>query len=173
MTHQEDSTLKQFSPDPLTTTSIHYIHKWEGISDSSQQYNGRGIWKLTTSKTDHHKSSVFVYRNGFFLVPNLTKFVSSLLVTVWPWTDFTCMFTMTKLEACHCLHPVVLPSFLPWPTSSNSKHYHQYSYKRPASWSSGQSLCLLIMRSRVRFPALPWEFSLKRRIPAVTMVWVG
>ena len=43
----------------------------------------------------------------------------------------------------------------------------------PASWSSGQSLCLLIMRSRVRFPVLPWEFSLKGRIPAVSMVWVG
>ena len=42
----------------------------------------------------------------------------------------------------------------------------------PASWSSGQSLWLLIMRSRVRFPALPWEFSLKGKIPAVTMVWV-
>ena len=24
-----------------------------------------------------------------------------------------------------------------------------------------------------KFPALPWEFSLKGRIPAVTMVWVG
>jgi hypothetical protein len=44
---------------------------------------------------------------------------------------------------------------------------------RPASWSSGQSLWLLIMRSRVRFPALPWEMFLKGRIPAVTMVWVG
>ena len=30
----------------------------------------------------------------------------------------------------------------------------------PASWSSGQSLWLLIMRSRVRFPVLPWEFFL-------------
>jgi hypothetical protein len=27
----------------------------------------------------------------------------------------------------------------------------------PASWSSGLSFWLLIMRSRVRFPALPWE----------------
>ena len=42
----------------------------------------------------------------------------------------------------------------------------------PPSLSSGQSLWLLIMRSRVRFPALPWEFSLKGMIPAVTMVWV-
>ena len=41
----------------------------------------------------------------------------------------------------------------------------------PASWSSGQSIWLLIMRSRVRFPALPWEFSLKEKIPAVTMIW--
>ena len=31
---------------------------------------------------------------------------------------------------------------------------------RPASWSSGQGLWLLIMRSRVRFPVLPWEFFL-------------
>jgi len=48
-----------------------------------------------------------------------------------------------------------------------------YLQSRPASWSSGQSLWLLIMRSRVRFPVLPWEFNLKGRIPAVTMVWVG
>ena len=41
---------------------------------------------------------------------------------------------------------------------------------RPASWSSGQSSCLLIMRSRVRFPALPWKFSLKGRIPAGRLV---
>ena len=31
---------------------------------------------------------------------------------------------------------------------------------RPASWSSGQGLWLLIMRSRIRFPVLPWEFFL-------------
>jgi len=42
-----------------------------------------------------------------------------------------------------------------------------------ALWSSGQSLCLLIMRFRVQFPVLPWEFSLKGRIREVTMVWVG
>ena len=54
------------------------------------------------------------------------------------------------------------------------KNYcYRYFRKRPVSWSSGQSFCLLIMRSRVRFPVLPWEFSLKGRIPAVTMVWVG
>ena len=50
--------------------------------------------------------------------------------------------------------------------------YSRYFLTRPASWSSGQSLWLLIMRSRVRFPALPWEFSLKGKIPAVTTVWV-
>ena len=43
---------------------------------------------------------------------------------------------------------------------------------RPASWSCSQSLCLLTMTSRVRFPALPWEFSLKGKILAVTMFWV-
>jgi hypothetical protein len=33
-----------------------------------------------------------------------------------------------------------------------------YTHKRPASWSGGQSFWLLTTRSRVRFPALPWEF---------------
>jgi len=36
----------------------------------------------------------------------------------------------------------------------------------------GQSLWLLIMRYWFRFQVLPWEFSLKGNIPAVTMVWV-
>ena len=36
----------------------------------------------------------------------------------------------------------------------------KFFHGRPASWSSGQGLCLLIMRSRVRFPVLPWEFFL-------------
>ena len=47
-----------------------------------------------------------------------------------------------------------------------------YTYTYPASWSSGQSFWLLITRSRVRFPALPWRFPCGRRIPVVTMVWV-
>jgi len=42
-----------------------------------------------------------------------------------------------------------------------------YDYPR------GLVVCLVIMRFRVRFPVLTWEFSLKGRIPAVTMVWVG
>jgi len=60
--------------------------------------------------------------------------------------------------------------------SSRGGHFEtilHISRSWPASWSSGQSLCLLIMRSRVRFPVLPWKFSLKGTIPAVTMVWVG
>ena len=31
---------------------------------------------------------------------------------------------------------------------------------RPASWSSGQGLWLLTMKSLVRFPVIPWEFFL-------------
>ena len=40
-----------------------------------------------------------------------------------------------------------------------NEHVKQH-VERPASWSSGQGLWLLIMRSRVRFPVLPWEFFL-------------
>jgi len=55
----------------------------------------------------------------------------------------------------------------------NTSEYVFKCYFWPSSWSSGQSPCLLIMRFRIRFPDLPWEFSLKGRIPAVAMVWVG
>ena len=40
----------------------------------------------------------------------------------------------------------------------NSEKYEKKCYG--ISWSSGQSFWLLITRSRIRFPALPWEFSL-------------
>ena len=40
-----------------------------------------------------------------------------------------------------------------------------YVYVRPASWSSDQSFWLLTTRSRVRFPALPWGFSLWKEDP--------
>ena len=43
------------------------------------------------------------------------------------------------------------------------RKFHQWFFIihvsfRPASWSDGQSFWLLTTRSRVRFPALPWEF---------------
>ena len=57
------------------------------------------------------------------------------------------------------------------PTSSVSKSWYIRLIWGP-SWSSGQNFWLLITRSRVRFPALPWGFSLWERIPVVTMVWV-
>ena len=43
---------------------------------------------------------------------------------------------------------------------TNTKCNAIYCTNRPASWSSGQGLWLLIKRSRVRFPVLPWEFFL-------------
>jgi hypothetical protein len=46
------------------------------------------------------------------------------------------------------------------------------SRQGPASWSSGQSFWLLIMRSRVRFPVLPWEFFLEGEDTLAAMVWV-
>ena len=57
--------------------------------------------------------------------------------------------------------------------SSLRFYYLLRTLRWPASWCSGQSLWLLTMRSRVRFPALPWEFSLKGKFPAVTTVWVA
>jgi hypothetical protein len=41
---------------------------------------------------------------------------------------------------------------------ASSKIVLRVLFKWPAWWSSGQSFWLLIMRSRVRFPILPWGF---------------
>ena len=61
-----------------------------------------------------------------------------------------------------------------YPSTVRSLDYHLLSFlyftlpSRPASWSSGQSLWLLIMRSRFYHG----NFSLQGKIPVVTMVWV-
>ena len=47
-----------------------------------------------------------------------------------------------------------------WVIQRWTKYRGRYWSVWPASWSSGQGLWLLIMRSRVRFPVLPWEFFL-------------
>jgi hypothetical protein len=41
------------------------------------------------------------------------------------------------------------------------------------SWLGGQNFCLLTMGSRVRFPVLPWKFSLQGKIPTATIAWVS
>jgi hypothetical protein len=43
----------------------------------------------------------------------------------------------------------------------SSLYIYVHSILPPASWSSGQSFWLLIMRSRVRFSVLPWGFFLE------------
>ena len=43
---------------------------------------------------------------------------------------------------------------------------HIFTFRpRPASWSSGQGLWLLIMRPRIRFPVLPRKFFLAGKDP--------
>jgi len=75
-----------------------------------------------------------------------------------------------QLELDHYMH-----SHIRFQTYNKKEFMHRriVYLVRPASWSSGESLCLLIMRSPFRFATLLWEFSLKGRIPAVNMVWVG
>jgi len=90
-----------------------------------------------------------------------------------------CVVLQCHAKAQHTSKGVIV-AFCKWP-SINVAELHSRSQNCcptfheiwPASWSSGQSLWLLIMRPRVQFPVLPWEFSLKGRIPVVTMVWVG
>ena len=52
---------------------------------------------------------------------------------------------------------------LPYTNMEEIIHYFIFFGFWTASWSSGQGLWLLIMRSRVRFPVLPWEFFLAEK----------
>jgi hypothetical protein len=53
-----------------------------------------------------------------------------------------------------------LPS-LPHSSAPYSQTHQPIFFFLPASWCSDQSFGLLIMRSRVRFPVLPWGFFLE------------
>ena len=85
------------------------------------------------------------------------------------------LIIFNNFHSLPCSSPTAYPSIHPstvWRNmeklSLNLQHLNRFMaryklkflLKRPASWSSGQGLCLLIMRSRVRFPVLPWEFFL-------------
>jgi hypothetical protein len=69
-------------------------------------------------------------------------------------------------------YDVLLSDLIPcWQNSEQSYINCKYTilictkYLRQASWSSGQSFWLLIMRFRVRFPVLPWGFFLEGEDP--------
>jgi hypothetical protein len=51
-----------------------------------------------------------------------------------------------------------------WQPSSFFLQFY-FSVLRPSSWSSGQSVWLLIVRSRVWLPVLPWGFFLEEEDP--------
>ena len=92
---------------------------------------------------------------------------------------FVPSFQLLQMHLCEsvvCLRPriIITLTSIKLQTPRTESFFHNLKVPNFAmtSWSSGQSLWLLIMRSRVRFPALPWEFTLKGKIPAVTMVWV-
>ena len=77
-------------------------------------------------------------------IPNTLSFGDSISLSLWVWFFIKNCLASLKTGA-----------------NSVPKSGVLYFHTRPASWSSGQSFWLLIMRSRVRFPALPWEFFLK------------
>jgi hypothetical protein len=56
------------------------------------------------------------------------------------------------------VHCITRQNYTPRQQISTAAILH--SSLRPASWLGGQSSWILTMRSRVRFPVLPWEFSL-------------
>jgi hypothetical protein len=67
------------------------------------------------------------------------------------------MFTLHEPYPCSPLWPEAVV----FDYAQKTFYCINYYEERPASWSSSQSFWLLIMRSRVWFPALPWGFFLE------------
>ena len=101
---------------------------------------------------------------------NVTRFFMSVFyVSVWSWwSDITyteialkwseltnCNEISVSEDAWTCKRKSRVPCIV-----DRKNITILYSWIGPTSWSSGQGIWLLIMRSRVRFPVLPWEFFL-------------
>jgi hypothetical protein len=69
----------------------------------------------------------------------------------------------TGIRSLTTLHEPLLHTIVRWCTNSLTylETLTSTSPSRPASWSSGQSFWLLVMKYRFRFPALPWGFFLE------------
>ena len=103
---------------------------------------------------------------------DITNEIIFLLKTVTKWLAMSISMEITSTNSRHygCIHSTLSDWDLyefPQLTSAEADHKQPSSFKVfiyiwswPALWSSGQGLWLLIMRSRVRFPVLPWEFFL-------------
>ena len=132
-----------------------------------------------TLRVHVHQSTLYCHRLSTFAVKAMlynTQYFTLLAVTRTSTTHTECIvaFQLQKLllDCATMLRYSALSIFLVPCDIRAVFVIFSYFTSWPASWSSGQSLWLLITRSRVRFPALPLEFSLKGKIPAVTMVWV-
>jgi len=121
----------------------------------------------------------FRFSGRYIRVLNKIAFLSSAVWTMFNNVIFSVLYYLNRRKirctTCMCFFNCCIETFKPgtstqssikgtlttdayFPTANNNM-------MGPVSWFSGQSFWLLIMRSQVRFPALPWEFSLKGWIP--------
>ena len=128
------------------------------LLESAYPIGGRPVHRLRDDWV-HGQQNIKIYYTllTFYDLTRQVKAITSVLHGCHFSFEFTREFSINKFEILD------LPSTIhPW---NLIKHLsirlcvYIYIY-RPASWSNGQSLRLLIMRSRVRFPVLPWEFFL-------------
>ena len=103
------------------------------------------------------------YRGGETGLGVVGMFVTSQIIRMVLWI---CMLEGKGEDSCSVVKLTSSQSCVLYVTrQSNPRNIHEAVPCLsltcwPASWSSGQRFWLLITSSRVRFPALPWEFSL-------------
>ena len=119
-------------------------HNPWAIEDSLHYYQCQSTWK----------------KSVFWRPPHLHHFdiwhpvILSVMInntTHWQHTTFyikLCWLCIVLLNTISIIRGIIrVPEYIP---------PYMHVYDQP----HGQGLCLLIMRSRVRFPVLPWEFFL-------------
>jgi hypothetical protein len=75
---------------------------------------------------------------------------------IFQWVELDCITNKKKFLRIWLLNPVVFIVYeTKIPLKNTCKNIKIVNVFRPPLWSSGQSSCLQIQRSRVRFPALP------------------
>jgi hypothetical protein len=116
-------------------TSMTYSMTWQ-----LQYFNfssERSLWHWTETPSTNTKAYCLGKKSSAALKWNSYTALTSLSARESLWTEIP-YYTVFRSTATYDISPQSI---------------------RPASWSGGQSFWLLTTRSRVRFPALPWEFS--------------
>ena len=121
-------------------------------NDDTRYVRISGITSLVAHGASENQTSTANY------LTIASNYIINNLIQMFGLNSVECKRTQAMLTSWEKLN--ICAVLLNDADSNNKYMTASFVVNRPASWSSGQGLCLLIIRSRVRFPVLPWEIFL-------------